>query len=290
MDSRLVYDVGMNNGDDSAYYLHKGFRVVAIEADPTLVEDATIRFAQEIRDGRLTILNVAIAEQTGTLPFWICEGKRVFNSFDRSMASRNGFPHHQINVECDRFANILDNFDRPFFLKVDIEGYDHMCLDALAERPDKLPKYLSFEYGTESVARLPKLKALGYDQFKLISQKFFAPIQPSPISNRQQLETYNRREAFLHSGTLATKLILKAGGRRWLEGQLNQIRQIDGWLFLMDAAGPYSEEAPGEWQSYEQLAPLLDSIREVTPEKPLYGLWDKKTVAWVDIHARLKDG
>ena len=28
----LIYDVGMNNGDDTAYYLHKGFRVVAVEA------------------------------------------------------------------------------------------------------------------------------------------------------------------------------------------------------------------------------------------------------------------
>jgi hypothetical protein len=29
----LVYDVGMFNGDDTAYYLKKGFRVVGIEAN-----------------------------------------------------------------------------------------------------------------------------------------------------------------------------------------------------------------------------------------------------------------
>jgi len=33
----LVYDVGMNNGDDTAYYLSLGFRVIAIEANPELV-------------------------------------------------------------------------------------------------------------------------------------------------------------------------------------------------------------------------------------------------------------
>ena len=47
MDRSLVYDVGMNNGDDTAYYLHLGYRVVAIDADPTLIERAKLRFEQE---------------------------------------------------------------------------------------------------------------------------------------------------------------------------------------------------------------------------------------------------
>jgi 16S rRNA A1518/A1519 N6-dimethyltransferase RsmA/KsgA/DIM1 with predicted DNA glycosylase/AP lyase activity len=40
----LIYDVGMNNGDDTAYYLRRGFRVVAIEADTRLVRCAAERF------------------------------------------------------------------------------------------------------------------------------------------------------------------------------------------------------------------------------------------------------
>ncbi len=31
--SRFIMDLGMNNGDDTAYYLAKGFDVVAIEAN-----------------------------------------------------------------------------------------------------------------------------------------------------------------------------------------------------------------------------------------------------------------
>ena len=37
MNPRLIYDVGMHNGDDTAYYLRRGFRVVAIEPNPALV-------------------------------------------------------------------------------------------------------------------------------------------------------------------------------------------------------------------------------------------------------------
>jgi phosphopantothenate synthetase len=34
----LVYDVGMGDGADTAYYLAKGRRVVAIDANPLAVE------------------------------------------------------------------------------------------------------------------------------------------------------------------------------------------------------------------------------------------------------------
>jgi hypothetical protein len=47
----------MNNGDDTAYYLSRGFRTVAIEANPELVKYAKARFAREIASGRLIILN-----------------------------------------------------------------------------------------------------------------------------------------------------------------------------------------------------------------------------------------
>jgi hypothetical protein len=63
----------MNNGDDTAYYLSLGFRVIAIEANPELVANAKFRFLREIMAGRLTLASVGIAEEEGQFPFWICE-------------------------------------------------------------------------------------------------------------------------------------------------------------------------------------------------------------------------
>ncbi|HXE53786.1 MAG TPA: FkbM family methyltransferase, partial [Tepidisphaeraceae bacterium] len=90
MDPQLIYDVGMNNGDDTAYYLSKGYRVVAIEADPVLVEQATHRFASEIAAERVTILNVAVAPTDGTARFWTSPTMRIWNSFNREIATREG--------------------------------------------------------------------------------------------------------------------------------------------------------------------------------------------------------
>jgi hypothetical protein len=69
--SDLIYDVGLHYGDDTAYYLHKGYRVVAVDADPMMVEGCNRRFADEIRCGKLMILNLGIASTRGNLRFWV---------------------------------------------------------------------------------------------------------------------------------------------------------------------------------------------------------------------------
>jgi hypothetical protein len=63
--SNLIFDVGMNNGDDTGFYLECGFRVVAIEANDALCRQVADRFPDAVREGRLTILNVAVAGESG---------------------------------------------------------------------------------------------------------------------------------------------------------------------------------------------------------------------------------
>jgi len=129
--SDLIYDVGLNNGDDTAFYLSRGFRVVAIEADPTLADAARERFRQQIGTGAVTVVNVGIADHDGEAEFWICHINSEWNSFERATASREHSTHHSVTIPVRRFASILNAYGVPHFLKVDIEGYDHLCLEDL---------------------------------------------------------------------------------------------------------------------------------------------------------------
>jgi FkbM family methyltransferase len=56
----LIFDVGANNGDDTAAYLARGFRVIAVEANPFLCEDLHKWFANNINLGRAVVVNKAI--------------------------------------------------------------------------------------------------------------------------------------------------------------------------------------------------------------------------------------
>ena len=40
MDANLIFDLGMHRGEDTELYLKKGFRVVAVDADAELCEQA----------------------------------------------------------------------------------------------------------------------------------------------------------------------------------------------------------------------------------------------------------
>jgi FkbM family methyltransferase len=127
MDKHLIYDVGAYDGADTAYYLRQGYRVVSIEADPTLADELRTRFATEVSAGHCTILNVGVADEAGEATFYVSE-LPIWSSFDKAMATRAGFAAREIRVECRTFQSIMQKHGVPFFLKVDIEGHDHLCV------------------------------------------------------------------------------------------------------------------------------------------------------------------
>jgi FkbM family methyltransferase len=127
MENKLIYDVGVCDGSDTAYYLHLGFNVVGIEASPVMVDDLRRRFAGNIADGTLTILNVGVADSEGELEFWICDDNPHWSSFDQVLAARNGARHHPALVETRRFSDILCEHGVPLYCKIDIEGKDRTC-------------------------------------------------------------------------------------------------------------------------------------------------------------------
>ena len=58
MVNQLVFDVGMHQGEDTDYYLSKGYRVIAVDADPSLIERASQQFGEAEREGKLVLVNL----------------------------------------------------------------------------------------------------------------------------------------------------------------------------------------------------------------------------------------
>jgi len=87
------------------------------------------------------------------LPFWVCETNSQFSSFDRRDASLDGScAVHEIRVPCRIFRSILNEFGIPFYLKVDIQGNDFLCVEALDPRACLQLGELLRENGSESNA------------------------------------------------------------------------------------------------------------------------------------------
>ena len=53
---KLIFDVGAHKGEDTTFYLKKGFKVIAVEANPALAQGLRDRFQWAIEPGQLTVV------------------------------------------------------------------------------------------------------------------------------------------------------------------------------------------------------------------------------------------
>lgn len=174
-ESNLIIDLGMNNGNDTAYYLARGYRVVGIEANPALCMAAHQRFADAIAASQLEIMNMAISDISALQTFYINHTVDHWSSLDVAWAGREGHLLEPIMVEGLTITQLFAKFGTPFYLKIDIEGADELVLDQLDLLND-LPQYLSVEDCRFGFRYIEKMAALGYSEFQLLDQSEVAKL------------------------------------------------------------------------------------------------------------------
>jgi FkbM family methyltransferase len=113
--SDCIVDLGMNNGDDSDYYLKTSARVVAVEANPALCQQAEYRFSSQIESGQLVIMNAAIYEagQSGKKLFFLNLDNDHWSSLDLKWASRENSRMGEIEFESLSIRQLFENFGVP---------------------------------------------------------------------------------------------------------------------------------------------------------------------------------
>lgn len=279
MKSKTVFDVGMNNGNDTAYYLYRGYDVIAVEANPQMVDYVKARFPAEIKNGRLKILNVGVADVVGTIPFWVCDSHSEWSSFHRNIAARDNSAHHEILVPTRRFDSIIEEFGVPYCLKVDIEGNDKICLAGL--KKGSLPEYVSVE--ASELEQVDLLAELGYTRFKCISQFHYLPLELPPTP--EQL-SYEEAERELQKKNLLTPILRRVGALKSLERQKNQSRTEGDWVFPFGSSGPFGEKLLGRWQTHQELRNTFETCQKMMRSGQCSPFWqDKEYSFWADFHA-----
>lgn len=193
----LIYDVGLHKGEDTEFYLRKGFRVIAFEADPDLAQSCRERFKDFIDSGKLTIVEGAILDPDSaagrkTVQFFKSTKNSVWGTISTNWAERSaasGSPTETIEIEIVDFVAALQKYGIPHYLKVDIEGVDMVCVNALKrfrERPDFVSIESSFHSFSEIQREMNTFVELGYDAFQVIEQSAVPQqIAPTPPSEGQ---------------------------------------------------------------------------------------------------------
>lgn len=165
----LIFDLGFHNGDDTAFYLHRGYKVVAVEADPALIEDGMKKFTDAMVSGNLILLNKAISDKKGSVDFYVNPLHSNLNSLTREFAESTGMESTLIKVPSTSLKDLYAQFGVPFYLKVDIEGADPVVAKELLHL--EKPKYVSFETSRTLYPTIfSALHLAGYTRFQLVNQ------------------------------------------------------------------------------------------------------------------------
>jgi FkbM family methyltransferase len=249
-------------------------RVVAVDANPVMVEKARLRFAREIQDRRLTLLNVGISNAPGTATFWVSDHSD-WSSFDRTIASRDGSGHRSIPVSVVPFAQLVAEYGVPHYLKIDIEGNDRLCVEAL--KGSTLPKYISVESecvgdsvalsDEAAAAMLRSLRDVGYRRFKLVDQdKGWLSVR-SNAAARFCMRLVNSAAY----GRLRVRGLC-AIARRFTDSA--RIASL-GFDFPLGSTGPWGDEVPGDWMPFETAMSVYLQERQafVATGQPLHWFW-----------------
>ncbi|MDH3754106.1 MAG: FkbM family methyltransferase [Acidimicrobiia bacterium] len=279
----LIFDLGFHNGDDTAYYLHRDFKVVAVEANPILVAAGRTRFEEEIADSRLQLLGVGVGDDPAGSTFWVNELKSDWSSFDKERGCRRGTPCHPVEVPVRTLSAVLEDHGTPYYMKIDVEGRELHCLRSLD--PDDLPQFISVEMSGLEI--LSEAARLGYSQFKIVDQRHHNSPQIAERPNASVAARFRRIESAMS---------LRLPGRRWLKRTYRRFVPAAPlwepgddaeaeWVFPQGCSGPFGTDLHGEWLDLDEAAYEWLHHR--------YGHYRRGTLSpggWFDLHARRPQG
>jgi FkbM family methyltransferase len=166
----LIFDLGFHNGDDTDFYLKKGFTVVAVEANPDLAKEGAGRFRKQVEDKRLILVNKAVSDNKNMQNFYLHPNKSDWSSCDKNMAESDGSQARLVCVESLTLIHLCEEYGTPLYVKVDIEGCDLLVSKQLFSLAEK-PQYVSFEISKRDYAEIFSwLYAAGYKKYQLVNQ------------------------------------------------------------------------------------------------------------------------
>lgn len=270
----LVFDIGFHTGEDTAFYLELGYRVVAFEANPNLIEQGKIRFSDAISKGKLTIIEGAICGKRGGpkfIKFYQNSANAEWGTVSPDFAQRNVISYKakslEILVPLIPIQEVIECFGLPNYAKIDVEGIDLEILSAFSEF-SRRPEYISIESEASNfndlMVEMETLRELGYKSFQVVQQR--------SIPGR----TFDSVGLFGQPVT---------------------------FTFPRSSSGSFGNDLVGKWLSYDETIErhqqLFKCYRKWGPDSILNRLVGRKPIAalqflirrplpgWYDTHARL---
>lgn len=176
-----------------------------------------------------------------------------WSSFDKDIGCRDNTPCHVVEVECIKTTDLINIYGLPYYIKIDIEGYDIYCIESLGS--NQIPKYISCE--AQQLEWLDRMYEKGYRKFKIINQ----------ADRFNELSIEKEKSKIQHYK------------RYLINGIMHRTSDIIDWKFPIKSSGPFGENTKGNWQTIDEIKKLYIEYHQFEKKKPL------SSISWFDFHA-----
>ena len=172
----LIFDIGANRGVKAEIFLKLGAHVIAVDPDVSNQKTLTEHFlAYRLRKKPVVVVGKAVSDRNGQETFWVSEPGFEMNTLNAKWAEtlekdparfgRTFEFREKRQVETITLEQMISTYGRPFYIKIDVEGYEPNVLKGL----QTAVPYLSFEVnlpdfkseGEQCIVRLREIAANG---------------------------------------------------------------------------------------------------------------------------------
>lgn len=142
---KLVFDIGSNIGQITRRLINADCRVVAVEPQAKLTFNKNY-------EGVYAIKHECVADKIGEVDFYKCEKDPTISSCleswktigsIRTLRSKSGsLKREKITLPTITLDALIEDFGKPKYIKIDVEGYEDKVLEGLSHKVD----LISFEF------------------------------------------------------------------------------------------------------------------------------------------------
>lgn len=163
--NELVFDIGSNIGQMVKRFVNVGAKVVAVEPQSELV-------FHENYNNVFAVKNMCVGDTVGEVSFYKSEHHQSSSCIDTWQQIYPDKRWIKVKIETTTLDALIEEFGKPKYIKIDVEGYEDKVLSGLSQKID----LISFEivkWNLDCAIKCVEIleEGLGYKGFKIFMKK-----------------------------------------------------------------------------------------------------------------------
>jgi FkbM family methyltransferase len=192
---KIVFDIGANVGQTTDEFLEGYDKIICFEPNPNLITLLKTKFNG---NSKVIIEELALSDKNEIKTFNISNAD-VLSTFSDDWMFNSRFTNNtynwntKIDVKTITLDEVIDKYGIPYFIKVDVEGYEYEVFKGLSKLLNNT--YFAFEWAEEQYKIINEtvrhLNYLGYNNFSYTYGDKLIPLENINWDKWENLSIHN---------------------------------------------------------------------------------------------------